>query len=525
MDAYGLILEQGAINALKYAQNIDKKNHKLASEIDSAVVDIFRKFSQTDMNINQYQNMLPQQSNAPIIKQQVSDKEINQFVDDLHRKEELPNDRLIDDKYPLVNIIHNLVAAGYDFRLIKYSILTSKIPQLNSIINKLSTGTLNAAQQAEYIEQAGLILSKLPSRGFMPLTNSLRDVALNKIKSLGTVNPSTYNEIIHEAAGNLSKFTQPASSTPKTFLQNLIGKNQPASALNKMHPALAENTFYNTLKSEIQADLSAGNTGGSALNPLQLNKEVSDVIQSLKGKKPNEILEILKNRGLNNAAQTVEKQLSGAGVQISEDIAKSSLSTSESGAGFILKNLAKVFPGIEEFIPKLMPFLGLLAAFFEGKGLIEEIQEYGFDGKTICDTVGMITTVCSMIPPLAPYAIPVSLIAHGVCLFGFHHDPKNSNISGGQYITTDDVKKASETAQFSSLDPSDQKILQQLYKQYSNIPEQFSEELNKAKNANQFKNVLNSLGVAYRAIHGDATAIPTQKTSFNYKKYKLAHSN
>jgi len=50
VDVYELILEKGTIGALKYAQDIEQKNYRIASKIDSAVAEIysFTKFAQGD---------------------------------------------------------------------------------------------------------------------------------------------------------------------------------------------------------------------------------------------------------------------------------------------------------------------------------------------------------------------------------------------------------------------------------------------------------------------------------------------
>ena len=211
-----------------------------------------------------------------------------------------------------------------------------------------------------------------------------------------------------------------------------------------------------------------------------------------------------------------------------KDLIAKSPSASEGGASIIVKNLAKLNPKFAELVPKLMPFIGWIAAAFEAKGLYDEVSEYGLDGKTLCDAAALISTACSFIPPLTPLAVPISLAIHVGCFF-VQHDPKKQKLSPGKTLTTEQVQQAANTASFASLDPSDQKIIQNLYAQYKDNTSELSTQVNQAKNTDQFKDPLNSLGVVYKAIHIDPNAIPPlapttntgnlAPTSFNYSKF------
>jgi hypothetical protein len=506
MDVYDLILQKGTLNALKYAQSIERTNYRLASEIDDAVIDVFNKFSQSHIGTYDYAPVATPQPRQQ--KQQVPNAAISQFVEDLHRQEEKGGgDQLFDDRSFLFKVIHQLVSAGYDFRLVKYAFSSGNYHKLYSSLGKL----VLSPNDTKLIQQVAENLANLPKITYGGLGNDLRSNAIKLIK--GKLPSETYNQIFHESADILSKESTVAVGGVQNTVRNYLGTN---SAPKVWHPALKDSV--SEFKKAITSDPSSASFK---------RQKVDAIMKEAKGMKPNEIIELLKQKGLSRAVGELEGHLgigslsspgSGFGVTAngaaaSEKIAEETLTKSESGAGVILKFISTKIPGLSKFLPMFMKFLPWIAAFFEGKGLIEEIQEYGWDGKTICDACAMITTICSMIPPLSPVAIPVSLAVHGICfvgeLFGgMKHEEKTSKTHAGKLITLDDIKKAAGEASFNSLDSNDQKIIQNLYSQYKDDESRLSEEVNKAKNSNQFHDALHAVAVVYNALHTDHNAIP-----------------
>jgi hypothetical protein len=500
MDVYDLILQKGTLNALKYAQSIERTNYRLASEIDDAVIDVFNKFSQSHIGTYDY---APVATPQPRQQTQSLHPLSNPEIDELHRKEQTPGDA---GNFWL-KVTGDLIKYGYNYRLIINMMKKFQINNLKIILEKIPT----ASNQTQLIEEASNIIAKLPSNPLIPGAKSLRELALQSVKNSG-LSSDIGNNIVHEVAGNLSKITKPVGG-------GLF--NRAPSVLESMHPTLGNQGVLDNFRQAVVAD-----TGTLGLSAAEKNVKVLSVMNEIKGKNPQEIVNILKNNGLNTAANEAESFFgigtatpgtaigaAGEGLNASEQIAKETSSAGEGVTGTIIKLLAKVFPGIEEWLPKILPWLGPIAAIFEAKGLIEEFNEYGMDKKTACDAAGMITSVLALIPGTQEFTLPITLAVHGFCfaaeLFGgMKHDEKTSKTHGGKLITLDDIKKAAGEASFNSLDSNDQKIIQNLYSQYKDDESRLSEEVNKAKNSNQFHDALHAVAVVYNALHTDHNAIP-----------------
>jgi hypothetical protein len=219
--------------------------------------------------------------------------------------------------------------------------------------------------------------------------------------------------------------------------------------------------------------------------------------KSLRGKSIEEVKKIFKNSKKPKLLQDFKSHIAkdGKGFEAAEKLLQE---TPSKNAGILKQGfqlLAEKFPLVGKVMPVLEKFLGPIAVLLETKGFFEELNEYGWDGKTICNLASLLTGAATVlgIPELAPIW---GILSIG-CMF-VHHGPKKSAPDEKNKADTSDINDENVNAlvgkvQISDLSQKDQELSQQMYDQYKGNEEQLIKEFNSAANGGKFDNPVSVL--------------------------------
>lgn len=485
MDVYKLILEQGTLGALKYANKIEEINPNLASEIDSAVIRLCKiaRVGDNSTRTAQRPQDIPypsdfrsrfsvpsyqqQQNSAPAYRTRdtgnVNEQgylrptnETTKKIDNAANNPWWPIDTFIDyapDAYKLRDATklfegQSAIQTAYQA---DPKVLNRKLELFEKLIKNghwdEAIKILNKSQK-EFV-----MLGKPP----VVIRQKFLDTAA---KALGK---PELQKFINQAAASLK-----ADLATKSKLLSkipLVNKIPQISGSNWTHPAV-----------EIFDEFT----------PAQKNQ--------FRGKTVEEVLELLnKTPGQKMRAKRFQKFISpgGPGFGATEKFLQTAPNKNTGIIQKMLFELAEKFPQAAkafEFVAKSAKFLGPIAAIFEGVGVIQDYNTYGWDAKTICNAVSAIAGIGSLIPgPHVPIFGALWLIMSVGCAF-VQHGPKKAKDGGPKEkpaeISDEKIDALVGKIKMSDLSPGDQATAREIYNEFKDYPDQLNEKFNQAARNN-----------------------------------------
>ena len=537
MDVYKLIIERGNLGALDYANRIDKTNYKLASQIDRIIAKRLAQDVQmapsNPFEGERFQDPAQQQQqvNAPTTPpamQKLQNQENANY--ELHKN----NETTIAG-----NVYINLLRAGYNAQSAIYFIKECKLFKVDKLVEDINLLTPGMPEYAEKIKDFAGIIANLPNRAFgtagLWSNNGLRDIVMNSIRSNvstdmefqlpGRLKPQAVTDVMHETAGILKPSTV---TTTSGLLHN-------PTVVTNYHPAFDKFDFRN-----IEAKIEEENVWRDARKMPLLNAD-----ELLKGKSPSQVIKGLKDAGVDAVEiEKLENYASTVGRNASNSIIKTVSSPLEASLLEKIPLIGKYFSFLKPVIPKIMKFIGPISVFFQGKEFFSDLDEYGWDSKTMCNFISTIASALELIPLTQEVTVPLSLAINVGCFVGgltglIKHD--DTNKSSNQYTNISDAAVKQRIADtknpldFNNLSPKDKNTIKTLYYTYSNNIPTLENELNLAKNNGIFDNPLDAVSLVCKQIDQGGNVIPpAQETppaatnpstphvnSFNLKKHLI----
>lgn len=493
VDVYQLILDRGTIGALLYANEIENKNIRLASKIDKAV-NYINRISQVPTFSPVEVPSMPAQIPSQIPQEHTMGPGTKQILDS----------RAYPQGNKNLDYVGRLTQEGSDIyagsKFLKYLKLISS-QKVDELLLKANTDKLAAQKLADLIQRA-------------PSESRLGDLFGNANNLLKDSNLMTKEKLIEK-------------------VQNVLGKSNPSLEQEILaYAAHGQGSFFNKATSVLKNKYLGAPAESSLIKSLNLSDKAKNLI---KGANPQDWENILNTNGLSAEAYEVANTLQDTNKLA--DVIKSGEST-----GPVVSVLQGVvdaggpFAGIFEKIlgfaknPLFGKFLMGVGTAFQAYDVWKDIQQYGYDAQTICKIAGAISGVCSFIPPLAPFAIPIN-IALG---FGCSFVPRDSSKASDQ-ISSKDITDRAQNINASNLDSNDLSKLQTIANEASDDVD-FQNSISQALKNKSFKNLLDVAALAYKYLHEDKSAIPgvnkqtpqsntdskPATVSFNYRKYRLA---
>jgi len=468
VDVYELIIERGTIGALKYANQIENKNFKLANQIDDAVLRLCKNAGmiRTAQEIpdipwdyagsSSYSFSPPPLQNNPSYN--YSPPASQNYPSTLSNNKSNSEPQETGSANPFLGLAGSVAIplakfkAWKNWRNIQYA---KKIKDFKSLLemgnNQAAIEMLNNAPK-EFSQgfRGGL-------QGFLDPVK-VRQQFLNEARN--TLGPQKYQNFIHDAAGSMK------NSLNESLRRHKVLKKIPKA----IHPAVENSDFLSKAQKE-----------------------------SLRGKSIEEVTKILEKSKDPKLLQNFESHIakSGKGFEAAEKLLQETPSKNANIVKQGFQLLAEKFPQVAKYMPVLEKFLGPIAVILEAKGFSEDL-EYGWDMKTICNFVSLVAGACTVlgIEVAAPIWGIVSIGCHFV-----HHGPKKSkksapdekNKADTSDINDENVNALVGKVQISDLSQKDQELSQQMYDQYKGNEEQLIKEFNSAANGGKFDNPVSVL--------------------------------
>lgn len=443
----------------------------------------------------------------------VSPKSSFNFLLSLYQKDPNPKN--------LKNLTNFLSHAPSDINDSRIKFLVSKLGNNNPIVqNWLKKYPL----RSDLIKQAEQDLNP----------NAFNELLRSTTEKLNGSNIHPAVSISDDAVFSTNTFARIEKSDPelaeklKSFMASYKRINPnitPDQAIQKTSNALGKDFPPNLAQNLIEESES------SILNNISKSVEFSklpdatrvNLISELKGaksiKEMKSIIDSVEQSNLGNASKSflqneLENHLNSAPVT---NAMKSTVSEAESASSGLLSNLIEKIStkwpslgGPLKIISKAAgPILGGITLLLGAWGLWNEVHEYDWDSRTLCDCAGALASAITIVDP-EPISKGVSFaigLALGIgCLFVQHDKDKE--------FTMDKVKKESEGVNFKDLSPNDQSMVKSLYnsnKGSDNLDAVF----NNAKNSGKFEDPIKSWAVYYKEIlnGGNNSIIPSDSSS------------
>lgn len=470
MDVYELIIERGTIGALKYANQIENKNFKLANQIDDAVLRLCKNAGmiRTAQEIpdipwdyagsSSYSFSPPPLQNNPSYN--YSPPASQNYPSTLSDNKSNSEPQETGSANPFLGLAGSVAIplakfkAWKNWRNIQYA---KKIKDFKSLLemgnNQAAIEMLNNAPK-EFSQgfRGGL-------QGFLDPVK-VRQQFLNEARNT-LVDPEEYQNFIHDAAGSMK------NSLNESLRRHKVLKKIPKA----IHPAVENFDFL----SEAQK-------------------------KSLRGKSIEEVKRIFEKSTNPNLLQDFESHIakSGKGFEAAEKLLQE---TPSKNAGILKQGfqlLAEKFPLVGKVMPVLEKFLGPIAVLLEAKGFFEDL-EYGWDMKTICNFASLLAGAATVlgIPGIAPILWGILSIG---CMI-VHHGPKKSAPDEKNKADTSDINDINDEnvnalvgkVQISDLSQKDQELSQQMYDRYKDNEEQLIKEFKSAAYGGKFDNPVSVL--------------------------------
>lgn len=454
MDVYQLIYERGLIGALEYANQIDKQNYKLASEIDLAINSLIRTATNVgNKNVRkaQFEELggfeLPQrQYYAPARQTEIPSPEPTQDPAQQEAAQFKRNNPAGFGAAAVGGYIFlNQVQAAKYFK--KYWYTQGQLDTFTDIASKIRAGSATPAE----IENASKILAKVPryATKINGTDVALIDRYIDILKNTG--NSPVISEIL-QTSGTWS--SQPTMSARQRLM-------------DVVRPGWGSSSFQSKLQNWVHPIFDKFDPG---LTPAQ-NRKVLDLI---KGKAPDEALDALKAfdaaQGTSAAAKLESHLISNAGVDsVAEALGKlkggtaagkAKAAVGEGPLTEIFSKLIQKFPAIAGPLKFLLKWAGPIAVAFEAKGLFDEYNEFGPSPRFYCKALSTIVGAISLIPPATPFAGPLWIaLQFGCNLFSGGEKKKDDS-----KVTQSDIDSRESSIQWNDLSDGDKQAVKDILK-------------------------------------------------------------
>lgn len=472
MDVYKLILEQGTLGALKYANKIEDINPNLASEIDSAVIRLCKiaRVGDNSTRTAQRAQAIPYPSGAgsgfsvPSYQQQQNSAPAYRTRDTGNVTEQGYYRPTNETTNKIDSAAHNpwwpidmyIDYAPDAYKLRKGPAGIQAIPQVYNQKLKVFEKLIKNGHWDEAIEILNKSQKEFVTLGKSPVL--IRQKFLDTAKTaLGK--PQELQKFINQAAASLKSDLASGSKLLKKI--PLVNKIPQLTGTNWTHPAVESFDGF---------------------TPAQKNQ--------FRGKTVEEVLEFLQNTaGQKTRAKLFQKHISpgGLGFEASEKFLQTAPTKNAGIVKKILFELAEKFPKLAEVLGKFAKFLGPIAVLFETVGVIQDFQTYGLDAKTGCNILSALAGFASLVG--LPYAAPIWLIISVGCMF-VQHGPKKAQDGGPKEnpaeISDEKVNALVGKIKMSDLSPGDQATAREIYNEFKAHPDQLNEKFNQATQKGMF---------------------------------------
>ena len=487
MDVYELIIREGTLGAIAYANQIENKNYRLASKIDDAVMSMCRNAGmvRTAQDIED----IPWDYSAP--------------------RQSYPSYSYSAPSQPSYNPAPNYDPSKYNNGY--YRPKGEKKDDNNAGgVPGLASGTVPLAMY-----QAGKrgLLSKIFNAKLQTFENLLKD---------GRFSEAT--EILNNTPKELN-FTKP-ELIRKKFLdvaEKTLGKGSAEYEKFAVDAAgsLKQNLYKNVIESKYTKKIpgikytALGNDWHPAIQQVSEFKNLTPGQKNmLRGKTIEEIAEIVNNPG-NKFPFKFNQAIIDEGLLSSEKFLQKAPSAKEGVLKQGLQLAAEKFPALGKVLPILGKVLGPLALFLEGKGFFDDVTKYGWDNKTICDFLSLLAGAVTVVAPLAgPAGVAVAGVSGiiwaviGVgCMWVQHGKPLEDKTESQDKESVADISDANVEAlagkvKMSDLSQDDQNKAQEIYESYKNDPEEMTNEFNRQAMGGRFDKPVSVLAGVEKQLNG-----------------------
>lgn len=466
MDVYELIIQRGTLGALKYANQIENKNYRLASQIDDAVMSMCRNAGMTGMirtaqdlpNIpytplysepSQNYNYTPTQSTQG--EQYAPNYDPSDYNNGYYR----PKGEKKDDNN--AGWVPGLASGAVPLAMYQAGKrgLLSKIfnAKLQTFENLLKDGRFSEATE---------ILNNTPKELNFTNPEIIRKKFLDVAEKTLGKGSAEYEKFIVDAAGSLKQ------NLYKNVTQGKLTKKIPGikyTALgNNWHPAIQQISEFENLTPGLK-DMLRGKT----------IEEIEDIVTAPGTKFSSEFRKAFETTKLSLSEKFLQKAPSAK-----EGVIKQGLQLA-----------AEKFPALGKVLPFLEKVLGPLAVALEAKGFFDDVTKYGWDNKTICDFLSLLAGAVTVVAPLAgPAGVGVAAVSGiiwaviGVgCIFVQHGKPLEGKSDPSDNEDVNDINDENVFAlkgkvKMSDLSDKDKRISQEIYDQYKDDRDELIREFN-----------------------------------------------
>jgi len=470
VDVYALILNKGFLGSLKYANQIDSTNPKLASHIDNVITKLYKEAQ------------APTAFSGAVRPQNMA----NNYVKYKYLQQFLQQHNLLN-QYKLNQLLKNI-----------------NDPISQQKISQLIAESYSGAE---------------------------RDAALKTLNDFlaANPNPTAYQNIIHDAANTMgeARILKPSSGAIKNTYQRLTHLKQYGfnPQTSYAHPSLKnvpqgsglddvnlQKQLINKSPDEIkevlaQKDFSALLANGDAdAKNIANGAQKVDLVKFIDGKIANGTL--LKNDSL--LGQYAD-HLGAAGLIAAEDAVKAGASSKAGALSNFFIKLAAEHPLWANILGVCKDALGPIAVALDAKGLMDDVINDGWqDPATIVQVLTVIAGLASFIPVLTPIAGPLWMILSTAGAF-MPHNKKQQDLSEN---TNEKIIQKAQSITFNDLSPNDQNYVKQFFTTNKDLPyEQVQANLKSDYAARKMNDALACQAVLYRAWEGDGIIPPDNNTA------------
>jgi hypothetical protein len=492
VDVYELIIKRGTLGALKYANQIENKNLRLASQIDEAVIRLCKNAGMTGM-IRTAQDLsnLPYTPLYPVSPQNYNyipapstpseqftpEYDPSEYTTGYYRPKEEKKDN--NNFGEVSGLASNLVVEP----LAKYQ--AGKIGLLSKIFNARLKTFENLLKDGRFSE-ATKILNNTPKELNFTKPEIIRKKFLDVAeKELGGKGSPAYKKFIFDAAGSLKQNLY-ENVTQSRYTKKIPGIQYTALGRN-WHPAIQQLSEFGGLTAG-QKNMLRGQT----------IEQIEDIISKPGSNFPKTFIQEFENKGFSLAEKFLQKAPSAK-----EGVLRQGLQLA-----------AEKFPALGKVLPILGKALGPISLVLEGKGLFDDVDKYGWDNKTICNLLSLLAGAVTVIAPLTGVGAPVAAVsgalwaALGVgCIFVQHGKPLEGKSDASDKENVNDISDENVLAlkgkvKMSDLSDKDKRISQEIYDQYKDDRDELIAEFNSNALAGRFDKPVSVLAGVQTQLDG-----------------------
>jgi len=450
MDVYELIIQKGTLGALKYANQIENKNYRLASQIDEAVVNFYRNEEMVRIAQKQYGYYTPPGQNIKQPDKQYKVPPRGTPDPDGYLRSPASED-------PLNNTKNNLYQAPKLFRVKRLKDIAQQEKLFKAFESALQAGKIDKAIDL-FKKSNPLLWTNLNTP---PMRQRFLDSALKILKY-----PSPeYEKFIKNVAGIMS---QESSSR---FIPGIL-KNPAKNLLNlgvAIHPAIKSAPGFESLTPAIKKEL-MGKSFDEAKYILEQKTVGTQFLQDFKQYIAQRGPGYFSEKYLQFAPRAKEKIVNQGILKLMEKFPQ-------------LEEAFAIFGGAKILIGKL---LGPIILAMDAKNLWDDVDVYGWDGKNICqllsliigvaDTASGISTLASggATAPITALLSVLWLVSSIGCGVVAQHDMPISGKSTPQLqentdqITDNNIKNLIGKVKMSDLSMDDQRRARDIFNNWKN---------------------------------------------------------